>query len=259
MKKRTMLSILVMSIFILTSTHGSTVQGSSKATTTNKYQASTDLNGDGKTDRITLTFTSEYEYTLMINGISIKGEGENVNEKIYIVDINKGDKIKEVAIEEDGPSDDYATTFFYYNGIKIVKSGVVGGKCASTKRIKPNGIVLATSRFSVLQTWFYDDEFKLNAKHMLSHVAKKWYRINYKQEVKLLKPLKLYKAMNSKKLLTTLKIGDSVQMMGSDNKSWCAVKTKQGALGWFEVVQFDKVKQFNLSSTEVFDGLCMAD
>ena len=259
MKKRTILSILVISIFILSNMNVSSVQGSSKATSTNKYQASADLNGDGKIDKITLSFTSEYQYTLMINDISIKGEGENVNKKIYIVDLNKKDKIKEVAIEEDGPSDDYATTFYYYNGKKIIKAGVVGGKCASNKTIKNNGIVIATSRFSVLQTWFYDDEFKLNSKHMLTHVTKKWYKANYKQVVKLLKPLKLYKDMKSKSLLTTLKIGDSVQILGSDDKAWCVVKTKQGAQGWFELVGYDKVKQFNLSATEVFNGLCMAD
>ncbi|OPZ94386.1 MAG: hypothetical protein BWY74_00614 [Firmicutes bacterium ADurb.Bin419] len=78
-----------------------------------------DLNGDNRTDSIKFECEPEgSNFTLNINGSTITGNGDNLDGTVFICNIDKDDKYKELAITESGPSDDLATQFFYYNGKK---------------------------------------------------------------------------------------------------------------------------------------------
>lgn len=59
-----------------------------------------------------------YSYMLRVNGSSVSGTGDNLDGVMYISGLDKKDKLKEIAITESGPSVDYATAFYFYNGSK---------------------------------------------------------------------------------------------------------------------------------------------
>jgi hypothetical protein len=235
-----------------------------------KNVANFDLNGDGKIDNIKLNAKkAPYDFTLtiMINGVTHKDNG---GDSFSIVDIDENDKIKEIAIQEYGPSDDFATSFYLYDGRKIIKIGKIDGLCVFDNFIAGNGIVYGNTRFIVLQTWFYKDEYKLTAKHLLQHVDKPYYLASSAQPFKpslsqppvtVWKSIHLYESPNSKKVVAKLKVGEKVNIIGSDNKKWCLVKLKDGRTGWFEVSgEYGiKVKELGVDAQAVFEGLCMAD
>src|SRR5437764_1241005 len=86
-----------------------------------------DLNGDGISDTITLSFIDErgpLDYNLRINNVEITSYATNILPIFNIVNIDTNDKFKEIAIYEEGPSSDEATTFYFFNGKHIILTGV---------------------------------------------------------------------------------------------------------------------------------------
>lgn len=221
-----------------------------------------DLNGEGKKDKISFK-CSEDEFTLTINGASIKGSGDMLDGKYKIVDIDTKDKIQEISISESGSSDDYATAFYYYNGKKIVFMGKVQGSDSMNNdilgsiKINGKGTVIARTRGQILHTWFYDDPYKLTKSHTLARVPQDLYQMN--AQVKVIKPLALQKSRTNSETAVTLQTGETVIILASDDKQWCLVQNSKGAKGWFAVEDFDKIKGTNLRASEVFEGLCYAD
>ncbi|MDF2985368.1 MAG: hypothetical protein K0R50_878 [Eubacterium sp.] len=214
-----------------------------------------DLNGDGIKENIALTCTTGSDkYSLKVNKASISGTGDNLDGVMYIADIDTKDKYKEIAITESGPSADYNTYFYYYNGSRLIFMGKVQGSDFSIKA-SGTGSFTTKTRGSILQTWFYTDEYKLNSDHTLSNLVKKYYKMNTIITVK--KPLKLQKSPTDPAVATTLKAGEKVLLSDTDNKKWCAIETSGGIKGWFNVEPFDKIE--GISASEYFDGLSYAD
>ena len=82
-----------------------------------------DINNDGEDDTIKVIFNSDYtKYTLKINSYEVNSNSadSNYNKDVYIYDIDKNDNYKEIAIFDNGPSDDYSIDIYHYNGYSIV-------------------------------------------------------------------------------------------------------------------------------------------
>lgn len=218
--------------------------------------ASVDLNGDKIEDDITFELsTEEYgAFTLSINGISVKGEGEELEGNFRIIDINPKDKYKEVAVQEFGPSDDYAIAFYSYNGKSIISMGKLYGYGTS---INKAGSIFTNARGSILCTWFYEDYYKLSKKHSLQQIPRKSYMMNL--EVTVNKPISLKISPSNSKIKVKLKKGEKVTIVSSDNKKWCLVKNAKGVKGWFAVKNNSQIVGTNYYAYEVFDGLPNAD
>jgi len=219
-----------------------------------------DLNGDGRKENVKLQFADEYrnEYVLEVNGLRCKGYGDNMDENIFIVDIDKKDNIKEIALQEYGPSDDPATVFYMYDGRTLVKIGKLAGNCVEPGNIKGDGIVIAQERGIMLHTWFYNKNYKLGKNHMLEGLNRDFYESLYMQQpVKVKKELTLHESPNGKALLK-LKPGDEVKLSGHDGIEWCLAETQEDKKGWF-AVDGHEIRELRMSSSDVFDGLCFAD
>lgn len=220
-----------------------------------------DLNGDGKTDDIKLQIAGEYGnyYILKVNDLEIKGSGDNLDKKLYIVDIDKLDSFKEIAVQEFGPSDDYRTYFYSYNGNELRFMGDLGGLSTEKERIGGDGKVASIERLSMLQTWFMEKEYKLDVNHLLEVIKNDLYPVAYVVEpLKLKVELKLFDGPKSKNTAAQLKAGDIIKLLGSDGIEWCYAETSAGVKGWFAVDGFT-VRENGLDTGDVFDGLSMAD
>ena len=227
---------------------------------------STDLNGDGVKDKIRFEYTAyDYgenygEYVLCVNDTSIGEYGENLYGFHEVVDIDVSDGIKEIAISEAGPSDDYATTFYYYDGRRIMHMGKISGAYEvddSHVKIDGAGIVQTISRGRVLHTWFYPDAYRLSDEHKLEHIDQELYWMNYPVTVKMALPLQ--KTRMSDEPVVTLQPGDQIKILMSDNKAWFLVEDSRGIKGWSAVDGYDEIRALGKPADEVFEGLCHAD
>jgi len=170
------------------------------------------------------------------------------------------DGVKEIAVQEYGPSEDYRTTFYAYGGGKIIEMGQVQGLCGTYSRLPGDGKVMAQTRFQILQTWFYDDEYRINEQHVLEHVAKPLYLSTFKEQyVTVKKMLTLYTAPGSQEVVVRVVPGDKLLLVGSDDKEWCYATTTNGVKGWFSVEGFQQVRELGIPTGEVFDGLYFTD
>lgn len=233
----------------------------------NKYSAnfrivegnsiSADLNGDGKNEEIRLECTPGSDsYTLFVNGSPFMGNGNNLDGKMYLCDIDSSDKYREIAITESGPSSDEATYFFCYDGRNIHFMGRISGS-QYVIGIAGNGKVLTRTRGDILQTWFYPDYYRLSASHELENIPQKLYRMDTMVTVR--KQLKLQRSPSDAKVAVTLEPWEDVKITRCDNKQWCEVENSKGEIGWFAVERFDMIRGTGLSASEFFNGLCYAD
>ncbi|MEI6488944.1 MAG: SH3 domain-containing protein [Bacteroidota bacterium] len=222
-----------------------------------------DLNGDGIDDTITLSFIDErgmaMRYNLRVNNIEISGDAVILVPMFKIIDIDTKDNFKEIAIYEEGPSSDEATTLYYFNGKQIILMGKVGNYIGKEEwnKVKGDGIITATARGQILQTWAYPDDYKLNSKHLLENIPKDLYPMNSFVTVK--KEITLQKSRTDATKSITLKVGEKITIASSDNYRWCLVKNSKDELGWFEVANYDKIVELGIEAREVFEGLSYAD
>ena len=217
-------------------------------------QCSIDLNGDGIKDIVKLDcHMGEDQYKLTINDKTVSGSGDNLDGIMYITDIDKKDKYKEIAITESGPSNDNMTSFYYYDGSRVVFMGKVQGGEYSIK-INGTGIFSTKTRGLILQTWFYTDEYKLSSAHKLLHIPAKYRKMNTIVTVK--KQLELQKSPADSTAVLTLQVGEKVVLTDTDNVKWCAVETVNGQKGWFSTADLFETNSF---PEDYFEGLCMAD
>ncbi|MGI6669648.1 MAG: DUF4652 domain-containing protein [Acetivibrionales bacterium] len=224
-------------------------------------EISADLDGDGKYDTVKYQRVgeSDYIFVLKVNDKEITGFGDNLDVKPYLVDIDENDGLKEIAIQEFGPSNDEKTHFYCYTGGEIKYMGSVDGLCTEKGRITGNGRVIARIRPPILQTWFVRKEYKLDNNHLLEGIESELYPADHEAEPLILKTnLTLYDKPKSKNAASVLKPGDTLKLLGCDGIEWCLGQTGSGSTGWFAVDGFT-VRENNLYVEDVFEGLCFAD
>lgn len=236
--------------------------------------AEVDLDGDGKKDKVVLkAYKNEFgyedtsEYDLFVNDIKINEEGESINPKFNSVDINEKDEYLEIAVSEEGPSSDYMTTFFRYDGKELKELGKIQGYYGAFPDedytgdmiIDGSGTIITYSRGEILQTWFYEDIYELRDNDELVNIKKDLYPM--KTEVTMLRDLKTVMKRDSEKEAFTLKAGEKATIMETDNKSWVSIKNAQGDIGWFYTEGFGMIygQDEELYPSDYFDGLDMAD
>lgn len=237
-----------------------------------QHELEADLDGDGIIDIVRLytyddggEYDDHYEAVLQVNDIYDDIYGAIFEVHFNIVDIDEGDRYLEIAVSEYGFSDDYLTHFFHYDGKNIIPIGTIEGFYGYMHlidsdgwiEIPGDGSVKTSTRGSILQTWFFEDEYSLIAEHTLKQVHQDFYDMD--TDVKLLVELTLYNSMDNSDIGITLYPGDRGTITLCDNKRWCLIETEDGDSGWFEVVNYSEIESLGLSSYEVFEGLDFAD
>ncbi len=230
---------------------------------TNEYRSlQRDLDGDNVPETITLQVRPYNEYeiitTLTINTSSVTVAGHNPQGHFGIVDIDTKDKQLEIAISDDGPSSDYTTSVYTYDGERIIFIGTISGNY-SDMIFDGSGQLTTQTRAHILDTWFYDDEFMLS-KNQLVNVPKKIYTRNM-PPVTVLQVLPLLESPTEEAPVAyTLQKGNVVHIVGCDNVAWCVVENQDGLRGWFRQDPWSADgSQKRVTHVEYFDGLSNAD
>lgn len=118
-----------------------------------------DLNGDGIGEDISVT-TVEYEAgELTIGSAAVEIWTASPTGYFTVLNVNTADSTLLVGISDYGPSDDYLTVLYAYDGKKITEIGyfddIIGENAYGYKSAvcHGNGIISATTRLDVLGTW----------------------------------------------------------------------------------------------------------
>jgi hypothetical protein len=206
----------------------------------NQYRAlSMDVNGDGATESILLTIQEDREVgttrTLRVNQASIAVVSGNPQMYFGIVDVNTTDRWKEIVLSDMGPSGDPTTEMYRFDGSALVKIGSTQGLYEDME-FDGAGTLMTTTRATMLDTWFFADEYTLDSTGMLVHVDKDFYeRLGDMNDITALAAVGFDASPTSPVPAFSIVAGDTIQIVGCDNVAWCKVTNAVGTEGWFNV------------------------
>lgn len=220
-----------------------------------ELSAQIDLNSDGIQDNVIFK-VSEDSYSLEINDVTVEGTGESLINMLYIFDIDKNDKFREIAVVEAGPSSDFLTHIYYYNGDEILFIESIEGYPEEIALIG-DGELVSYKRGKVLQTWFYRFSYILDDKHNLVAKEKNEYIMN--TFVILKKDLDVYTTQNGEERRYVFNEDEPALIVSSDDKSWCKIRNSAGKEGYFIIEGHTDINNTGSSPYEYFEGLSFAD
>jgi hypothetical protein len=148
-----------------------------------------------------------------------------------IVDINKGDKYKEIAVHSPGPSDDDEYFIYWYNGSTINEVGQIG----RWPRFTGNGIVYVDSWISF---WQNTDKYVLTKQRRLQLVPQPFYYVGVKSTVK--KSFPILASRESKSIVANVREGSRIFIVLCDMSSvsqndydiWYMIRSESNLVGW---------------------------
>ena len=238
-----------------------------------KYEAGSiveeDLDGDGKLEQLQYILEEnaadgEYHGIIMINGQEFDVENyedvwlDNPEMAFYVTDISPYYKGLEIAILDNGPSDDPATYFFTYSdGLTYI--GSVGGypfkQESGYNGFANEGAVIGEIVLEFTHTcrgygsWWYNYE-----KQKLEYQDTGYYIYKYDYPHQLYEDLEVYITMDEKSVTTIVPAQEEVFFRGTDCKEWAFIMGKDGSKGYVHIVD-GKIAGLEKAPDEVFSGM----
>ena len=200
------------------------------------FDASADLDGDGKEDAIHLSIGSEGEYALEINTVSITGKlpdpGSLCDEAKYrldIIDIDKTDRYQEVKILQYSGVDscmDFTHNILWYSGSFIKLMWALEGQSPS---FSGYGIVLVSEWISF---WLKTDKYVLDPKtRTMVFVPQAFYYVGVEATVD--QSIPIFRTTACKDVVANLRKGSTCSILLYDQTSGCyLIKSTTGLVGW---------------------------
>lgn len=156
----------------------------------------------------------------------------------YILDIDISDPYREIAILDEGPSDDPVTHFFRYTDEELQYCGFVTD-FPDNFHPQGDGAITAKKRLSILQTWWADATWKLNDNNVLEEQPSEIYypyqyyssdgsTTNYTKN-----DLSLFQKPDQSSEAVIIKKGEAFHLTATDDLNWIEITSESGAKGWF--------------------------
>jgi len=208
-----------------------------------------DLNNDHKQEKILLrTLDDSYLFRLQISDVQITDSFTYESaDGFRLIDIDKSDMFKEIAVHCPGLSDDDEYLIFWYDGTNIIKMA----QLARWPTFPGNGIVYADNWEGF---WTRRDKYELDKSvRIVNLIPQPAYYVGVKATVKT--PFMIYREPE---------LNHKVALLGKDSEielllfSWgnedyhdqlYLIKSQTGLLGWARYIEF----------SEKIEGLPLAD
>lgn len=177
----------------------------------------------------------------------------------YIADILEGDGVLEIALLDNGPSDDYTTCFFRLEET-LTYIGKVSGypfpeENSGVNGFTGQGIIAGTGWVNLIETaplknyWRYDSEIQ-----WIVYQDYGWYEYQPGDAHELYMDLPVRKGRDAESELTVIPAQAQVFFLGTDNWEWILVKGKDGSVGYMQVKD-GMIVELNKPAEEVFSDL----
>lgn len=212
-----------------------------------------DLDGDGAFDDTVTVLISESpelgrSATLRINDSVVVVPGNNSSGTFTAVDLDTSDSYKEIAVYDEGPSSDPTTSFYLYDGTTITLMATTPGMVEQMTFDGQGGMTTLT-RAQTLDTWFYRDNYQLQADHTLVRIPRDFYeREQPTGEVIVRSEIAARVSPTNAATAFTLHRGEPATILGCDEIAWCKIENVDKKIGWFSIKE-----------SGAFDGLSFAD
>ena len=240
-----------------------------------------DLDGDGRAEEVRVWLKEIEEYD---DEVCLSVNGEDLTETLYgigdgffcpddrywlITDLDTGDGMLEIAIQDWGPSDDLTTSFYRYGPdglsyVGLVEGFVCQGDEPADVTFDGQGTVHSYMRFDVLQTWWGSADSALDRDGKLVLKPQKYYDsvAETPQQVTVNYEIYAWDAPGGERDL--LPAGTQLELLGTDNVEWVLARLageKQEL--WLHLnpdypFRLDGPEGF-IDGWDALDGLCMAD
>lgn len=245
-----------------------------------RYQASEtaleDLNGDGRADKISYQVTEqangEMLCTLTVNGDTyIANElSDSASDIImtnptfdcfYITDILEGDDRLEIAVLDEGPSEDPVTYFFQYSGILSYIGQVPGFPFAEMNEglngFNGYGGIVGRSRIDLIETSYLQDYRWYDGSQIID-LGLIWHDFAPSSGHALYEDLPVYYDMDETSATTVIPAQEEVFFLGTDREHWILIKGKDGSQGYM-YVEDGNIVGLNKPADQVFSDLQFFD
>lgn len=211
--------------------------------------ASADLNGDGKAEKIAISFAGQnpVRFTLSVNSIKLADKGDDFcdeSQGFQIVKIDASAKTRQIAVRFQGPSDAEETRFYRWDGSTIRRVGVVERAVA----VSGNGVVYAGIWMGF---WQCAQKFALDSKtQTLAFVRQPAYYVGVPATVKQTFPVRQdHTAVSG--IVASVAPGSKIQLLlfwsasarpesSRETNGWYLIKTATGLCGW---ARFDSLRE----------------
>jgi hypothetical protein len=202
-----------------------------------------DLDGDGKPEAISLDAKEDGRFTLKAGAATVRGSASgNEVTGFTVVDLDSGDKWKEIAVHSVGASDDLHRILLYgFDGKSLKELGSVN----AITEARGNGVVLADRWMGF---WQRREKYALDRKAWkLNLVPQDLYYVGTEATVKQSFPL--VRSRTDSAVVANTAPGSKVQVLaaavtGNEPEAvWYLVKSSTGLLGWTHLkTLFDKTE-----------------
>ena len=196
------------------------------------YQETIDLDSDGDSEiiKIELIQGTYYQFILKIADQEIRDTlGEGIN-GFQIIDIDKTDKYKEIAVHSSGPSNDDEYKIYWYDGDTIKKMAFI----ERWPTFLGNGIVYVDNWEGF---WTKRDKYLLNKNdRTLDHIPQFAYYIGIKIRVE--NSFTIYREKDLKDEVALLSKYSEIELLLCDtekkegDKYLYLIKSESGLVGW---------------------------
>lgn len=234
--------------------------------------ASVDLNGDGKVDKISYRVAEEEDGSILCM-LTVNGDTYTANtisdymtdmrmtnpmtDCFYITDILESDNILEIAVLDEGPSEDPVTYFFQYsNTLSCI--GYVPGFPFADMNGGINGFdgyggINGYSQADLIETSFLQEHRWYNGSDSIMEMSP-WHDFLPSHGHILYEDLPIYCTPDETSVTTVIPAGEEIFFLSTDKERWILVKGKNGCYGYI-LVEDGNIVLLNKPAEEVISGL----
>lgn len=194
---------------------------------------STDLDGDGASEAISMQWKEgDARFVLKVGGATLRGGADDKAVRgVSVIDIESGDKWKEVAVHMVGETDhDASITVYGFDGKALKELGSVH----ALTEVRGNGFVLSDIWMGF---WNRREKYALDRQTWkLNHVPQEFYYVGAEATVQQSFPLK--RSRTDKAVVANVAPGSKIQVLMAspvtprEQEPWYLVKSSTGLIGW---------------------------